>query len=357
MADRKDYYKILGITEEEKKLTGDEFEDVLKKKFRKLSLKYHPDRNPNNKEAEAKFKDVAEAYDVLKNKRAEYDNPATNFDFSGFGNFNMDDIFGGFNPFGDMFGGGGHRHQQRVVKGTGVRLTFNLTLEEMYHGVTKKVKYRKFVPCLNCGGSGKTKDSVERTCKTCGGTGQVFQTNGFMQMVQTCPTCGGKGKTLENPCPKCGGHGIVNDMFEAEIRIDKGAAQGMAFTFEGLGNTPPHGNGINGDLFVQVVGAKHPRFERDGNDLVTNIEVGVIDAMLGCDVVVETIDGKKLSAKIPQGSEDGYRLRFKGYGMPIYGTNQYGNMIGVLKIKLPKKLNDDERKKLEELKTSDNFSR
>ena len=210
--ERNDYYKILGITDEEKALKGEEFERVLKKKFRQLSLKYHPDRNPNDKDAEAKFKEVAEAYEVLHTKREEYDNPMSDFKFTGFGD--MSDIFssfGGFNPFGDIFGGMGGQKQQQPKKprGTNLQIHLSVTLEEIFNGVSKKVKYKRFMLCEHCGGSGKTTRTVEKVCPTCNGTGFTYKLNGFMQMGMTCPQCGGNGHIIEHPCDKCNGIGLI----------------------------------------------------------------------------------------------------------------------------------------------------
>lgn len=355
--ERNDYYKILGITDEEKALKGEEFERVLKKKFRQLSLKYHPDRNPNDKDAEAKFKEVAEAYEVLHTKREEYDNPMSDFKFTGFGD--MSDIFssfGGFNPFGDIFGGMGGQKQQQPKKprGTNLQIHLPVTLEDIFNGVSKKVKYKRFMLCEHCGGSGKTTRTVEKVCPTCNGTGFTYRLNGFMQMGMTCPQCGGNGHIIEHPCDKCNGIGLIQKNSAVEFTIPKYATDRTVITLTGQGNMPPHGNGDNGDLFVMLAEAKHSLFTRDGSDLIYECKVKVLDALTGCKVDVPTIDGKMLSLTIPQGSEDGDRLKVKCYGM--YATeNGRGNMIVKVSIAMPKSLTEEEVKLIEELKAKQNF--
>ena len=355
MADRKDYYKILGVKK-------DATQDDIKKAFRKLSVKWHPDRNQGSKEAEAKFKEIAEAYEVLSDasKRSAYDNPQSNFDFgmyggTDFGGMGMDDILRHFG-FGGMDFGFGRPREPRVAKGTNIRIKMTLTLEEIFNGTTKKIKYNRFEPCDKCKGSGKTANTKEKVCRTCGGSGFIFSQNGFMQMQQTCPTCGGKGKMVENPCTSCGGHGIVLKSCVEEIVLDKGILDGMSIAFEGKGNFPPHGEGIPGDLIVIVQAIPSKDFETSGNDLYFPIELGVVDAILGCNINVRTVDGKELTAKIPNGTCDGHKLRFRGYGLPIYGTNNSGDMIGIVKINIPKKVTSKEEQLLKELKNQEHFS-
>ena len=364
---KKNYYNILGITDEEKKLHGEEFNKIAKKKFRTLSLKFHPDRNPGDKEAEAKFKEIAEAYSVLgdEEKRKEYDNPMSHFDFraSGgpdFGGMGMDDILRHFNMGGFDFGFGGRQPREQNIKGSSIRINLKLTLEEMHDGVTKKVKYKRFEPCDNCGGSGMTAESRRKTCRTCGGSGTVIGGNnfagGFMSITQTCPTCGGQGYIIENPCPHCQGHGIVQKTTdETEINIGKGAVGGMNLIVPGKGNFPPKGKGTPGDLIIVVEGIKHDKFELINNDLYYTLPIKVIDAILGCEVSIDTIDKKKLTVKIPRGTTNGHKLRFKGYGMPVYGSNRVGDMIVVVKVKMPSNLSNKEIALLEQLKQEENF--
>lgn len=354
--ERKDYYKILEITDDEKKLKGEEFNKVVAKHFKRLAVRWHPDRCKDNKEeAEEKFKEINEAKSVLSDekKRAEYDNPQSSFqgfsgDFhSGFGG--MDDIFNEF------FGGSHGRQQQAQVKGSSKRITLSLTLEEMYNGVKKKIKYDRYEPCDHCHGSGMTSNSRKRTCKTCGGSGFVFSQASFLNIRQTCPTCGGKGSYIENPCPHCKGMGVAEKTHELELNIGKGVMDGNTLIYQNEGNYPPNGQGINGDLHVIIKEKEGSQYERQGDDLYFNINVPVVSAILGCNATIKTINGKTLTAKIPQGVNDGYQMRFKGYGMPHYGTNSYGNMFGVVNIKMPKNLTEEERETLKKLKTHENF--
>ena len=351
---RKDYYKILGI---DKNATQDD----IKKAFRKLSIKWHPDRNQGSKEAEEKFKEIAEAYEVLGNedKRKEYDSPKSHFEFHSnggpdFGGMNMEDILRHFNMGGFDFNMG--MHQQQPQRGSNIRIKIKLTLEEVLNGCTKKIRIKRYEPCGHCNGTGMTSQSRRKTCKTCGGTGQAFTSNGFMSMHQQCPTCGGRGYTIENPCPHCNGHGIVeNSNAEIQFTIPKGATNGMQIEYNGLGNAAPRGKGQNGSLIVAIEYIDHPTFDVQGRDLVCNIDVPAIDAILGCDVEINTLNGKTIKVKIPQGTPSGQVFRFKGYGLPSYPTGNVGNMIGIVNITVPKELNNKEKELLSQLKNEEHF--
>ena len=352
MSQRKDYYKILGITDEEKELQGEEFDKILKKKFRKLSLQYHPDRNLDDKEAEEKFKDVNEAYDGLHNHREEYDNPTSNFK-SPFEGMDISEILRGFNPFGfnpfNPFGMG----DDPVVQGGNININLVLSLEQLFEGEEKKIKYKRKVVCKKCNGSGMDEHTVKKTCNACGGTGQIYRQNGYMQMITTCSSCGGIGFSLENPCEECGGSGMAMEDVEAEFEIQKGARDGQVIIIPDKGNAPPKSlkNGKNGSLFVHIHEAPHPIFTRDRDDLYIIINVGIIDAILGCEKEVKTIDGKTLSVKIPSGSNQGHQLLFKGYGMPrSNGGGKRGDLIGRLNLLMPKKLNEEAKNLLKEAK-------
>jgi molecular chaperone DnaJ len=203
-----------------------------------------------------------------------------------------------------------------------------------------------------------TTNSRKKTCKTCGGTGMAFSQHGFMSMQQTCPTCGGKGYVIENPCPHCNGYGVVqNSNSEVQFTIPRGVENGMQIEYSGLGNAAPHGKGQNGSLIVVIEFKEHPIFEVQGRDLVCNLEVSAIDAILGCEVEVGTLSGKTIKTKIPQGTNSGQIFRFKGYGLPRYGTSigNAGNMIGIVNIITPKNLNDTERELLKQLKQQEHF--
>ena len=361
MAERKDYYKILGITEEEKKLQGKEFEKAIKPKYKKLCLQLHPDKqqgksDAEKKQAEEKFKEVAEAYEVLSNqdKRSQYDNPASNFSFEGFGGRGFDDIMNGFG-FNFDFGFGNRGQQKRVNKGQSIRINLGITLEEVFNGDEKTIKYKRMDKCPTCGGNGKGHNSRVETCTHCGGTGQFFQQNGFVQTITTCPYCKGKGTMLINPCPTCGGNGIVETENTVKVTIPKGIMQGTQMTMQGQGHAPLNCDGIYGDLLFVIHEMPHNKFERNGNDLYFELEIPVVDGILGCNVEVETIDGKKLSTKIAQGTDNGTQIRFGGKGLPIMNTQAFGNMIGIIKLKVPKSLNNDEIELLKQLKEKENF--
>lgn len=350
MAERKDYYNILGITEEEKQLQGKNFENVIKKKFKKLALTFHPDKqqgksDQERKEAEEKFKEINEAYEILSDqkKRQEYDNPMNGFDG-----------FQGFNPF-DIMNGFGFGMGQRMNQGRDLRVVVNLSLEELYSGVKKKIKYQRHVECKKCKGTGKVSNTRTEPCKHCGGTGRFVSQNGFVQKITMCPHCGGMGIYLVNPCPDCNGDGLVMETNELEITIPKGLVEGNQLTFKSKGSAPQGGKGAYGDLFVLIKEIPHNVFEHHGNDLYFSIELPIIDAILGCDYEVKTIDGKTLTTKISPLIENGTQIRFANKGMPIYGYNSHGNMIGVVNIVMPKSISEEERALLKELKTKENF--
>ena len=307
---KRDYYDVLGVSK-------DASEDEIKKAYRKIAIKYHPDRNPGNKEAEEKFKEAAEAYDVLHDpqKRQQYDqfgfNGPGGAGFSGFngGGMNMDDIF---SMFGDIFGGragfggfGGQRRQQQY-RGSDLRLKVRLSLVDVANGVTKKFKVRKDVVCSHCHGSGAESGSAAETCPTCHGSGVVTHTTqsffGMMQTQGVCPTCEGEGKIIKNKCHKCGGSGVEKGEEVVEIKIPAGVAEGMVVNVPGKGNAGRH-NGINGDIQVFIEEEPNDTFVRDGNNLIYNLLLDFPTAALGGEVEIPTIDGTKLKVKIEKPEE------------------------------------------------------
>ena len=360
--DKKDYYKILGITDEEKKLQGDEFISVVRKKFKDLAKKWHPDRcrdENKKKEYEEKFKEIAEANEVLSDveKRQQYDNPFSGFNFEGFGGRNPFDLSGfGFDPF-EHFGFGSRRQQNRTPQGQSLRISIQLTLEEIFNGTSKTISYAVLEACPECKGTCMGKNSKIETCPHCGGQGNVFQQNGMMQIITTCPHCGGQGKKIINPCTKCQGNGVVRVQKTTDINIPKGVEEGHTLTIKGGGNAPIGVEGVNGDLLVVIVEAEHDKYIRRGSDLYFELEVPVLDAIMGGEIEVETIDNKKLLTKIAPGTNHGTQIRFGGKGMPIFGTNRYGSMIGVVITKMPKQINEKEIKLLKELKEEENFKK
>jgi molecular chaperone DnaJ len=367
---KRDYYEVLGVG---KQATDDE----IKKAYRKIAIKYHPDRNPGNKEAEEKFKEAAEAYSVLsdKQKRQQYDQfgfdgPNMGGGFGGFGDaggFSMDDIFsmfgdvfggrGGFSGFGGFGGGGAQRAQYR---GSDLRLKVRLSLQEVATGVTKKFKVKKDVVCQHCHGSGAQAGSSATTCPTCNGNGYTVKTVrsilGMMQTQSECPTCHGEGKVIKNKCPHCAGTGIVKGEEVVEINIPAGVAEGMVVNVPGKGNAAPH-NGVNGNIQVFIEEEPNDTFIRDNQDIIYNLLLDFPTAALGGDVEIPTIDGKKVRVKIEAGTQPGKTLRLRGKGLPAvqgYGNGQ-GDLVVNISVYVPKTLERHERQMLEQLRSSDNF--
>lgn len=366
MATKRDYYEILGVS---KTAT----EDELKKSYRKLALKYHPDRNPDDKESEEKFKEAAEAYEVLSNKdkRAKYDQFGhAGVDGQGFGgggqNMNMDDIF---SMFGDIFGGfggggfsggfGGQRSRggRRVNKGSSLRIKVKLTLEDIEKGVEKKIKVNKYVTCDTCHGSGAKEGSDTTNCTQCHGSGYVTQVQrtilGNMQTQAVCPSCGGEGKIIKDKCPSCHGDGIVKKEEVITINIPAGVADGMQISFSGLGNAGAR-NGVNGDLIVSVEELPHEDFERDGNNVCHQTYITVSDAILGTTIEVPTLGGKA-KFKIEQGMSSGKVYRLRGKGLPDVNGYGRGDILVRVDVWIPKSYSKEEKKMLETLQQSKNF--
>ncbi len=359
MAEKRDYYEVLGV---QKNANADE----IKKAYRKAAIKYHPDKNPGDKEAEEKFKEAAEAYDVLSNpdKRARYDQfghagmsgaaGGGAGGFEGFGGFSMEDIFSQFGDiFGGHFGGGFHTSGggHRVNRGSDIRIKVKLTLAEIAAGVTKKLKINKTVACDKCGGTGARDSNSYATCSTCNGTGYVTRVEstffGRMQTQSSCPTCGGTGKTISNPCDKCHGEGTLRGQEVVEIKIPAGVGEGMALTVSGKGNAAPHG-GVNGDLLVIIEEEPNPELIRDGNDLIHNLNITVTTALLGGTVEVPTVDGRA-KIKIAPGTHAGKVLRLGGKGLPDVNGYGRGDELVVVDITIPSKLNAEEKKLVEQL--------
>jgi molecular chaperone DnaJ len=340
--------------------------DEIKKAYRKMAIKYHPDKNPGDKTAEEKFKEAAEAYEVLSSpeKKQRYDQ----FGHAGVGgaagggyhHMNMEDIF---EQFGDIFGGafgfGGGRSSgggRRVNRGTNIRIKVKLTLEEIANGAHKKIKVNKFVSCNSCHGSG-AQGSSYTTCSTCNGRGQVTRiTNTFlgqMQTSSTCPSCGGEGRTITEKCKTCFGDGIVRGEDTIEIDIPAGVAEGMQMSVSGKGNAGPRG-GVPGDLIVVVEEVPHPELVRDGNNVYYDLYISFSDAILGETVEVPTIDGRA-KIKILPGTQSGKILRLKDKGLPSVNSYGKGDQLITVNIWTPQELTKDERKIIEKLKDAENF--
>ncbi len=374
MDNKRDYYEVLGVS---KTATKDE----LKKAYRKLALKYHPDKNPGDKAAEEKFKEAAEAYDVLSDddKRAKYDKWGPSMGPAGFGGgagagaggfhasgMSMEDIF---SHFGDIFGGGsyggfggfgsaagGSPRRKRQQRGTDLRIKVKMTLKEIAEGVTKKLKIPRYVQCQHCNGTGAKDGTAFHTCPTCHGSGVISQVQqtilGPMESTATCPTCNGEGKVISEKCTYCNGEGIVRQEEIVEFAIPAGVQDGMTLSLKGKGNAARHG-GVNGDLLVVIEEIPDPELIRDGNDVIYNLMLDIPTATLGGSVDIPTITGKA-RVKIPAGTQPGKVLRLRGKGLPNtegYGT---GDELVNIMVYIPEQLNDTERQAIESLRDQPN---
>lgn len=366
MAAKRDYYEILGVG---KSAT----EEELKKSYRKLALKYHPDRNPDDKDAEEKFKEAAEAYEVLSNKdkRAKYDQFGhAGVDGQGFGGggagMNMDDIFSMFGDIFGSFGGGGFsggfggqrsRGGRRVNKGSSLRIKVKLSLEDIEKGVEKKIKVNKYISCKDCSGTGAKEGSDTITCTQCSGSGYITQVQrtilGNMQTQSVCPSCQGEGKIIKDKCTSCHGEGIVKADEIITINIPAGVSDGMQISFPGLGNAGAR-NGVNGDLIVSVEELPHEEFERDGNNICHQTYITVPESILGTTIEVPTLGGKA-KFKIEQGMTSGKVYRLRGKGLPDVNGYGRGDILVRVDVWIPKSYSKEEKKMLDTLQKSKNF--
>ena len=368
MASKRDYYEILGVSKSAS-------EDEIKKAYRKMAVKYHPDKNPDNKEAEDKFKEAAEAYEVLSNsqKKAQYDRfghagmgGAAGGGFGGAGGMNMEDIF---SQFGDIFGGGddspfgsffnqGRGGGRRQRKGTDLRIKLKLNLEEIANGVEKKIKVKRHVACKTCAGNGSKNGTDLKTCGTCQGSGQVRQVQQTMlgQMVtsSTCPHCSGEGKTIGAKCGDCFGEGRVLEEEIIPIKIPAGVSNDMQLSMSGKGNVPPRG-GVAGDLLIVIEEEAHELLHRDGNNVIYDLYVNFVDAALGTSVEVPTISGKA-KITLDAGTQSGKILRLKGKGIKELNGYSIGDQLVHVNIWTPKQVSKEETELLEKLRSSPNFA-
>ena len=368
MPTTKDYYEILGV---DKNASDSE----IKKAYRKMAMKYHPDRNKGDDDAERKFKEASEAYDVLKDpqKRARYDQyghsglHSGGFNERDFHDINIEDIF---SQFGDIFGsdifggsgGRGGRSRSRARRSTGQRgndmkLNIELTLEEIAFGTEKKLKVKKQVKCDACDGTGaETSDDFE-TCSTCNGMGEVRQVNktmfGQFVNVQACPKCNGEGRIIRNKCSKCNGQGRVTGKETVKVRIPAGVSSGNYITMRNSGNAGIRG-GDAGDLIVLIEEKEHEKFERDKNDIYHDLVLSIPDATLGTEVEVPTLKGKA-KLKIDEGTQPGKLLRMKGRGIQGLNGTGTGDQYIRINVYIPKDLSSEEKKKIASLKEADNF--
>ena len=362
--EKRDYYEVLGVSK-----SADATE--IKKAYRKLALKYHPDKNPGDKEAEEKFKEAAEAYDVLSNeeKKRRYDQ----FGHAGVGGagqggfgggMSMDDIFSQFGDIFGSFGGfsgfggfGGGRSARRVNRGTNLRVKVKMHLQEIATGIEKKIKVKKYVACQHCNGTGAKDGKSYSTCSTCKGSGQVTRVQntilGAMQTTSTCPTCEGEGKIINEKCTFCNGEGVLMSEEVISINIPVGVGEGMQLSLSGKGNAARRG-GVNGDLIVLIEEEEHPELVRDGNDLLYNVFIGYPEAVLGETVEIPTIEGK-VKVKIEAGTQPGKILRLRGKGLPDVNGYGKGDLLAKVNVWIPKNLSKDERKLVEKMKEAEGF--
>ncbi len=367
MSKKRDYYEVLGVSKTAS-------EDEIKKAYRQKAIQYHPDKNPDDKEAEEKFKEAAEAYEVLSNdeKRQRYDqfghagvNGAAGGGFGG--SMSMEDIFaqfgdifggfGGFSGFSGFGGFGGGGRGTRVRKGSDLRVKVKLSLAEIATGVEKKIKVKKNVACQHCNATGAAQGSEPVTCSTCNGSGRVTRVQntilGQMQTQSECPTCHGEGKNIKDKCTHCNGNGVIQADEIINISIPAGVMEGMQLSISGKGNAPRRG-GVNGDLLVLIEEKKHPELIRDENDLIYNLLISVPTATLGGSVEVPTVDGK-VKVNIASGTQPGKVLRLRGKGLPSVNRYGTGDLLVNVGVYIPEKLNKEEKEILEKLKDSSNI--
>ncbi|QEN08523.1 molecular chaperone DnaJ [Oceanispirochaeta crateris] len=348
---KRDYYEVLGI---EKSAAPDE----IKKAYRKLAIKYHPDRNQNNTEAEHKFKEATEAYEVLSDaqKKQAYDQ----YGFSGVDNmggpgFNasafsgFEDIFGGdfSSIFDSFFGGAGGQSRgggrRGPARGSDLRYDMEVEFKDAVYGDKVDVEYYRQHSCDVCHGSGAESGTGSKTCPTCGGSGQVRRSSGFFSIAQPCSTCQGEGTIIENPCSACRGRGVVKERQKLKVTIPAGIAPGKRIRLEGQGDAGPKG-GPSGDLYVYIHIKEHITFEREGYDLYCVIPISMTQAALGGDIFVRTLDDKKIKLKITAGTQNGKMLRIRNEGVPVlHGSGRKGDMYVKLSIQIPKKLSSKQK--------------
>ena len=345
---KRDYYEVLGVD----RSAADQ---EIKKAYRRIAMKYHPDRNPDDQDADAKFKEATEAYDVLMNaeKRSAYDqfghagvDQSMGGGFQGGASFS--DIFG--DVFGDIFGGGGSGGRQGPQRGSDLRYTMEVSLEEAVRGATREIKVPTLQHCDTCDGSGAKPGSNPVTCGSCGGSGQVRMQQGFFQVQQTCPKCRGRGKTISDPCLDCRGQGLLEKTKTLSVKVPPGVDTGDRIRLSGEGEAGPSG-GPNGDLFVQIAVRQHNLFERDGRHLYCEVPINFVDAALGGELEVPTLDGK-VKLKIPAETQTGKMFRLRGKGVQPVRGGPIGDLMCRAVVETPVNLSSRQKQLLEELRST-----
>lgn len=352
MANKRDFYEVLGVARNAS-------DDEIKKAYRKLAMKYHPDRNPDSKEAEGKFKEAKEAYEMLSDpqKKAAYDqygHAGVDPNMGGFGGAGAQG-FGGFaDAFGDIFGDifgnsgrGGGRSGPQVYRGADLRYSMEITLEEAAHGHEAQIRVPSWTDCEHCGGEGAEPGSKVETCTTCNGQGQVRMSQGFFSMQQTCPKCRGSGQYIPKPCKKCHGEGKIKQQKTLEVKIPAGIEDGMRIRSAGNGE-PGVNNGPPGDLYVEIHIKDHPVFERDGDDLHCQMPISFVSACLGGEIQVPTLAGRA-SFDIPEGTQTGRTFRLRGKGIKGLRSAIPGDLYIHVQVETPVKLTEKQRQLIEEL--------
>lgn len=363
MAEKRDYYEVLGVA---KTASADE----IKKAYRKLAVQYHPDKNPGNKEAEEKFKEATEAYEILSDekKRSQYDkfgHQGVHSDFAdaysrggGFNGADFSSMFGGGSGgFGDLddifssffgFSSGGGRSSRSRRKGADIRYDIYLSLEDAVYGKKTEIKLEKTDICEVCNGSGAEPGSKTTTCPTCAGSGQVRRMQGFFSITSTCPKCNGKGTIVANPCKACKGSGTAAKTKKLSVNIPEGVDDNTQIRVSGEGEAVS--GGVAGDLYLFVHVEPHKYFVRDGLDLIVEVGISIVQATLGSEIYIETLDKKKVKIKIPAGTESGKIFRLRGYGVPHINRGAKGDLLVLVTVDTPKSLTSEEKKLFSELK-------
>jgi len=351
-----DYYNTLGVN---KGASGDD----IKRAYRKLAVKYHPDRNAGNKEAEEKFKEINNAYEVLSNpeKRNVYDqygedglkgNPFAGGGSSYGGGFDFGDVFGDFGDiFGEFFGGSGgrgRRTRNTAQQGSDILVNVKVDFKDAYDGIEKDIKLSRSSNCQHCGGTGAEKGSSKKTCPTCNGNGQVKVSQGFFSIAQTCPTCRGGGTIIERPCKPCKGTGYVREEKTINVNIPAGIDNGQKIRVTGEGNSGKNG-GPRGDVYLSIKVKDHELFVREHNDIYMELPISYSQAVLGSKVDIPTMGGK-VEVKIPSGSQPGMKLRLRHKGFPEIGGRNLGDQYIILKLEVPKNISSKHKQKIEDLR-------